>query len=297
MEVIKEAGIRGGGIPTEEELEQINRFAKGSLTTEEVYAFSVRLCDNEVDRDYERFRAKTLEELAPLFVGKSGIFDHQWSAQGQTARIYRTEVVREDGNLTRGGEGYCFLKGYAYMLRNEKNRDLIREIEGGIKREVSVGCAVQKKVCSICGKELQTESCPHRPGREYEGRLCVHELAEATDAYEFSFVAVPAQTRAGVMKHRTRGGESMEELEKQAELGRRYLSGLRKEAVRLGAAAEPELAVETLKSIMDKLDEPELLALSACYAKKTEERFPVAGQLPQRGKHSQSGPLDGAFMI
>ena len=38
-----------------EELEQINRLARRELTAEEVYAFSVRLCDNEVDRDGERF--------------------------------------------------------------------------------------------------------------------------------------------------------------------------------------------------------------------------------------------------
>ena len=60
-----------------EELEQINRLARRELTAEEVYAFSVRLCDNEVDRDGERFEPETLEELAGLFVGKCGIFDHQ----------------------------------------------------------------------------------------------------------------------------------------------------------------------------------------------------------------------------
>lgn len=68
-----------------EELEQINRLARRELTAEEVYAFSVRLCDNEVDRDGERFEPETLEELAGLFVGKCGIFDHQWSAKGQAA--------------------------------------------------------------------------------------------------------------------------------------------------------------------------------------------------------------------
>ena len=36
-----------------------------------------------------------LNTLGDLFVGKSGIFDHQWTAEGQTARIYRTEMVRE----------------------------------------------------------------------------------------------------------------------------------------------------------------------------------------------------------
>ena len=39
---------------TKEELDQINRFSKAELTADQVYTFSVRLCDNEVDRDFER---------------------------------------------------------------------------------------------------------------------------------------------------------------------------------------------------------------------------------------------------
>ena len=138
---------------TQEELEQINRFAKTPLTAEEVYTFTVRLCDNEVDRDFERFDTGALEELGELFLGKSGIFDHQWSAGGQTARIYRTEVVREPARITAAGDEYCWLKGWAYLLRTEKNADLIAEIEGGIKKEVSVGCSMGKSVCSVCGAE------------------------------------------------------------------------------------------------------------------------------------------------
>ena len=94
-------------------LEDINRRSRTPLTEAEVYAFSVRLCDNEVDRDGERFAPRTLEQLAPLFVGKSGIFDHNWSAQGQAARLYRTEVMAEPGRLTQAGDPYCWLKGYA----------------------------------------------------------------------------------------------------------------------------------------------------------------------------------------
>ena len=60
---------------TQEELQAINRYAKAELTEDQVYTFSVRLCDNEVDRDLERFAAEALETLGELFVGKSGIFD------------------------------------------------------------------------------------------------------------------------------------------------------------------------------------------------------------------------------
>jgi hypothetical protein len=37
----------------------INRFARTPLTAEQVYCFAVRLCDNEVDRDFERFDEKS----------------------------------------------------------------------------------------------------------------------------------------------------------------------------------------------------------------------------------------------
>ena len=151
MKVEKEA-LGGQRVePTEEELALVNRQSRKELTAAEVYLFAVRLCDNEVDRDGEQFPQATLEQLAELFVGKSGIFDHRWSAGGQTARIYRTEVVREEGIRTALGEPACYLKGYAYMVRTQGNQDLIAEIEGGIKREVSVGCAVERSVCSICG--------------------------------------------------------------------------------------------------------------------------------------------------
>ena len=121
----------------QEELKRINQFAKTPLTAEQVYTFTLRLCDNEVDRDLERFAPEALEELGRLFVGKSGVFDHQWSAQGQTARIYRTEVVEEPAVTTAAGDRYRWLKGWAYLLRTEKNADLIAEIEGGIKKEAS----------------------------------------------------------------------------------------------------------------------------------------------------------------
>ena len=183
---------------TKEELDQINRFSKAELTADQVYTFSVRLCDNEVDRDGERFEPETLEELAGLFVGKCGIFDHQWSAKGQAARIYRTELVQEPEKRTKAGDGYCWLKGYAYMMRTESNRDLIAEIEGGIKKEVSVGCAVERSVCSVCGAE--NGACGHVKGQMYGEKLCFMELKDPKDAYEWSFVAVPAQPRAGVVK-------------------------------------------------------------------------------------------------
>ena len=121
------SGVAAAAV-TKEELSAINCFAQRELCAEEVYTFALRLCDNEVDRDFERFDEKCLHELGELFVGKSGLFDHSWSAQGQTARIYRTEVIREVGQKTETGEEYCWLKGWAYLLRTEKNEELMQRM-------------------------------------------------------------------------------------------------------------------------------------------------------------------------
>ena len=53
----------------ENELRLINKQTLRELTAEEVFTFRLAACDNQVDRDYERFTDKALEGLAPLFVG------------------------------------------------------------------------------------------------------------------------------------------------------------------------------------------------------------------------------------
>lgn len=296
MEVRKEGTGLDRAAVTEAELSEINRFAKRALRAEEVYTFAVRLCDNEVDRDGERFPRATLEELRELFVGKSGIFDHEWTAKGQAARIYRTEIVEEDG-MCAAGERRCYLKGWAYMLRGG-NEKLIAEIEGGIKKEVSVGCSVKRCVCSVCGEDY--ERCAHEKGKRYGGVLCCAELVGAQDAYEWSFVAVPAQPRAGVLKRcggeengtlrtlvKRRGSRAnlreLEELEKQAELGRRYSGELRREVKRLVLACELELEDGSVSQLVEKLDEEALRGMERTYRAKLAKKLGLRTQLDYGG--------------
>ena len=182
----------------EKEMALINGYSRRTLTPDEVYTFSVILCDNDIDRDGERFTEKALGALAELFVGKTGIFDHNPTAENQAARIFFTQVVQDGSKKNALGKDYCYLEAKAYMLKNEKTASLIDEIDGGIKKEVSVGCSMKSKTCSVCGS--QKGLCTHRAGGEYDGKLCYFELDEPTDAYEWSFVAVPAQRNAGVKK-------------------------------------------------------------------------------------------------
>ena len=181
-------------------LDKINRFTRRPLTEEEVYVFSVILCDNDIDRDCERFSDGALEALKESFVGRTGIFDHNTAAANQTARIFDTELVTDSSRTTAYGAPYKYLKALAYMVRTDENRNLIAEIDGGIKKEVSISCSAAKRICSVCGNDKSVTTCAHVKGRRYGGQLCHTVLDDITDAYEWSFVAVPAQVNAGVTK-------------------------------------------------------------------------------------------------
>ena len=298
MKVSKSGFAAGGGETGKEEMELISSFARKKLSPEEVYTFSLVLCDNEIDRDFERFSEKTLRELGELFVGKTGISDHNWSAGNQVARIYRTELVRDPAKKTAAGEELLSLKAWAYMLRTPGNAELIAQIEGGIKKETSVGCAVAESLCSICGKPIGSPECGHSKGQDYGGKLCHAVLNGAVDAYEWSFVAVPAQKNAGVTKAfdaskglegfvRSETGRDFlpefQQVQKEAALGRKYLAELRSQVRRLALVCDREL-YESLEGTLESMEPEALEKLKTVFEKKAAEALPLFTQLPGSGE-------------
>lgn len=190
---------------TDEDLKKINKFTLTPLSADEVFTFKVTMGDNETDdRNFEPFNLNALKDLKRLYVGKTVIKDHRRSADNQVARIYDTEL-QTDAKLTKAGEPFTRLIAKCYMVKTSSNEDLIKEIKAGIKKEVSTGCRPKKMICNICGTDNTKSYCPHWPGREYDkadGKTtCLMTIDGAKEAYELSLVAVPAQPRAGTMKH------------------------------------------------------------------------------------------------
>ena len=298
MKVQKETQVAATGVATAAQLEAINAQAKAQLTAEQVYVFSLRLCDDQIDRDMERFDTQALPGLAKLFIGKTGIVDHQWSSKGQVARIFETQVVKE--------EDVSYIKAWAYIRRGGSGEEVIADIEAGIKKEVSVGCAMGRAVCSICGGEYG--SCGHQKGEHYDGTLCCVILKEPMDAYEFSFVAVPAQREAGVMKGLGGSKRCLKDLADefgtqaeyralfvQAQLGQQYEKQLRDEVVRLFLSLDMGLEEPVLRAIAQKVGAEELQRLKEALANRVAEYLPMQTQLRYAAHKPED--LETGFLI
>ncbi len=297
MNIQKETQVAATAVATQAQLEAINAQAKAELTAEQVYIFSLRLCDDQVDRDLERFDTAALPLLAKLFVGKTGIVDHKWSSNSQVARIFETQVVQE--------EGVTYIKAWAYIRRGGHAEEVIADIEAGIKKEVSVGCAMGRGVCSICGGEYG--NCGHQKGEHYDGALCCVILKDPMDAYEFSFVAVPAQREAGVIKGMGAGKRCLKELADefgaqgeyralymQAQLGRQYEKQLQNDVVRLFLSLDMGLSEPVLRSIAQKVSSDELQQLKSALEERVAQSFPVQTQLYSRRDRED---MESGFLI
>ncbi len=280
---------------TNQMLEKINGFTRKELSADEVYCFSVILCDNDIDRDCEKFSVKALEALAKLYVGKTGIFNHDPKGENQTARIFDTHIERDESRKTADGEAYTCLKADAYMVKTDSNADLIKEIDGGIKKEVSVGCSVSKELCSICGHDRRISQCSHRKGLSYNGRKCFGILSDPTDAYEWSFVAVPAQRGAGVTKHYsdvTEKGSGGNYAHVEAELFDTLVKDLKEDIIRLSFLEGDSVPVTLTKSAISRMDIAELVSLKRALSAAVEanqesellKAFEESAQKPNQNK-------------
>lgn len=195
---------------TDADLKKINKYTLSPVSAEDVFIFKATIADNEQDdRNYMPFNLKALQDLKKLYPGKTMLKDHRRMADNQIARIYDTELVQTATKQTELGELYTELIAKIYMIKTESNKDLIAEIMGGIKKEVSTSTVPEKMVCNICGTDNMKDYCRHWPGHEYtiedgsakgSKRRCKMLLHGAKEAYELSFVAVPAQPRAGAHK-------------------------------------------------------------------------------------------------
>ena len=148
-----------------------------------LFVYPIRISDNLKDRHGDVFSIQALKQIAKDFIGKSGVKEHNVLLENQHSRVFDSEVIVDDNEITPLGEPYTYVKLYAYMLRTEANRDLMMNIEAGIYKDVSIGVEVNEDDEEII---------------DY-GDEKANLIKGINEIQEFSFVAIGAQPKAKVL--------------------------------------------------------------------------------------------------
>ena len=93
-------------------------------------------------------------------------------------------------------------------------------------------------------------------------------LTEPIDAYEWSFVAVPAQVGAGIVK----GFANNSQLEKQAQIGRRHMQKLRAQVIKLSFLNEFMVNNDAFAKMVSKMNIDELELFKDEFSKKINSK-------------------------
>ena len=155
-----------------------------SIMRENNTIITVRLADNETDRDCERFSVSALHDMAKLYAGKNGIIGEDINGKTQWGRILSCEIRTNPNKLTRSGEIYTYLEARVIIPRTNENDKLLDKLMNKTQ-EGSISCSVRNRVCSLCG---ETDCTKHKKGTLYHGQLTEKILNDIIDVYEWAIV-------------------------------------------------------------------------------------------------------------
>ena len=79
---------------------------------------------------------------------------------------------------------------------NVSEKEGIEGVKSGRLLTVSIGANASDVRCSVCGKNIAEEDCPHQRGEIYDGKLCYWRVEKLGDPKEISYVIVPSDKYA-----------------------------------------------------------------------------------------------------
>ncbi len=172
--------------------EAVNRFALRPLDGDEFVVFTLDLCHNKIDRHFSRFPDEELETISTLVPGRPLMERHDLRGSLPRGTFFRSHLHRNDERVS--------VRPDVYVLRTRDNEDFIKNIEGGVYRETSIGFSFKLPECSVCGRDLRT--CDHVPGRSYGDVLCHYIMRHVLEVIEGSVVPSGSQGTGFVAQER-----------------------------------------------------------------------------------------------
>jgi hypothetical protein len=176
------------------QLSIINQFSKRELTADEVLVGQMRLANNCIDRDRERFSEEVLQGFADTVVRKTLLLDHDCNVnRSAIGKFFAVEMEKmtlanaivQTGEALQLGPGKTevqFLSPWFYIPKKGiSEQDLVR-LESGIFDFVSIGFLAERLV----------------PVTDSQGATLFHEFQGKGEVREGSIVYLGAQMGAAI---------------------------------------------------------------------------------------------------
>ena len=178
---------------SDDDMKQINKYTRKDYTRDDIYAFEIILCNDDLDTDYEVISKDSLYKLKDLSIGGTGFLTPNITARIFDAYIEKVITMKSNSRLQE--EKYT-LKAKAYVSKNTITEEALNQILN--HPQISVGFSVKQRVCSIC---CSSECCKHIKGRKYIDevgieRLCYKTLYSPTDFYEWSIIPKQQESKS-----------------------------------------------------------------------------------------------------
>ena len=173
-------------------IDEVSRYALRPLERDEFAVFTLDLCHNGVDRHFSRFPDEELARINELVPGRPLMERHDLRGTLPRGTFFRSQLHKEGDRIS--------VRPDVYVLRTKENEDFIRNIEGGVYRETSIGFSFRTPECSVCGRDIR--SCDHVPGRVYDAVACHYIMRDVIEVIEGSVVSSGSQGTQFVAQER-----------------------------------------------------------------------------------------------
>jgi len=211
----------GDSVANDADLALINTYALIDLTAENIYVRSMYLAHSAIDRDKDSISKELIKDLVATLPGKGFFVKHPsgWDGdsgpgEGLFYKAALVEMSQAEARVALGDESLQWisedesaylLEASFYLVRTEGNQDLIKKIDGGVARYVSLGFRADN----------------YNAIYDDNHKVIAWQLLSPGVAYEGSLVWLGAQPGAQI---KSLEGEDMDLKQKVAELEARLES-------------------------------------------------------------------------
>jgi hypothetical protein len=170
----------------DEYLQQIKQFtSKANLQPEDFHVRGMRIVNSQRDYYYSRFTLPALNEVAELMPGAPVMIGHDYRNM-PIGTFFAAHRVFRPAKLRAPRKDSYWVEALFYVPNDDEGNSIIRRIDLGTWREVSLGWRFTTANCGICGESIR--ECPHLPGEIYEEGIAEFEMSGIVDVLEGSMV-------------------------------------------------------------------------------------------------------------